>query len=323
MNFGIISAANIAIKVTNAINSTKTSKVVAISSRNLEKAKKFAEENNIEKYFGSYDELLNLKEIDAIYIPLPTSLCAEWCIKAAKAKKHVLCDKPLSNVKDVKEILKTCKENGVQFMDNTMFLHHDRTKILKSKEVQEKIGDIKHIQCSLSFLLDDDSNIRLKKELEPQGALGDLGWYCVKFILHFYNWELPEQLFATGNYKNNDKNNVLTGLNAILWFKNGRKAQFDISFEMSRRQIALVTGTKSSFRLDNFVTAGDGKMSYEIASGRNFIKHEVDECVQEKNLIETFSNKISEEWGEQSLKTQIVIDSLEESATKESIISIQ
>jgi len=129
MNFGIISSANIAVKVTNAINSTKTSKVIAISSRNLEKAKKFAEENKIEKYFGSYEELLNLKEIDAVYIPLPTGLCSEWCIKAAKAKKHVLykkkknsffsrCDKPLSNIKDAQEILKTCKENNVQFMDN-------------------------------------------------------------------------------------------------------------------------------------------------------------------------------------------------------------
>ena len=204
-----------------------------------------------------------------------------------------------------------------------MFLHHSRTKILKSKEVQETIGEIKHIQCSLSFILDDQSNIRYNKELESQGVLGDLGWYCVKFILLFYNWELPEKLFATGKYLNDDKKNVLTGLNAILWFKNDRKAQFDISFEMSRRQTALVTGTKSCFRLDNFVTAGDGKMTYEIASGREFIKHGVDECIQEKNLIETFSKKISEEWGEQTLKTQIVLDHLQESSLKETIIYIK
>jgi D-xylose 1-dehydrogenase (NADP+, D-xylono-1,5-lactone-forming) len=90
MNFGIIGAANIAIKVSKAINSTEKSKVVAIASRDIEKAKKFASENGIPNYFGSYEEILEFKEVDAIYIPLPTSLCTEWCIKAAKAKKHIL-----------------------------------------------------------------------------------------------------------------------------------------------------------------------------------------------------------------------------------------
>lgn len=90
MNFGIISTANIAIKVSRAIFQTGDSKVVAIASRSLEKAKEFAQKNNIPKFYGSYEEILNDKDVQAIYIPLPTSLCKEWCIKSAKAKKHVL-----------------------------------------------------------------------------------------------------------------------------------------------------------------------------------------------------------------------------------------
>lgn len=90
MNFGIISTANIANKVTKAIFQTGDSKVVAVSSRSIQKAKEFAEKNNIPKYYGSYEEILKDKEVQAVYIPLPTTLCKDWCIESAKAKKHIL-----------------------------------------------------------------------------------------------------------------------------------------------------------------------------------------------------------------------------------------
>jgi hypothetical protein len=129
-------------------------------------------------------------------------------------------------------------------------------------------------------------------------------------------------VFSTAKFLNNDKNEVITSLNAILWFENDKMAQFDISFDMSRRQSALVTGSISSFRLDNFITAGEGELTYEIFKDRDYIQYNVNPCIQEKVVIETFSNKISNEWGNQSLKTQIVLDALEESALKETVISI-
>ena len=90
MKFGILSTAKIANKVSKAIHGSKYGTLMAVASRNLEKAKEFAKENNIPKYYGSYDELLNDSDIDAIYVPLPTNLAAEWCIKIANAGKHVL-----------------------------------------------------------------------------------------------------------------------------------------------------------------------------------------------------------------------------------------
>jgi hypothetical protein len=138
----------------------------------------------------------------------------------------------------------------------------------------------------------------------------------------FYDWNLPQKVFSTAKFLNDDKNEVITSLNAILWFEDNKMAQFDISFDMSRRQSALVTGSTSSFRLDNFITAGDGQLTYEISKDRDYIQYTINPCIQERAVIESFTNKISNEWGEQSLKTQIVLDALEESSLKETVISI-
>jgi D-xylose 1-dehydrogenase (NADP+, D-xylono-1,5-lactone-forming) len=90
MKFGILGVAGISKKVAKAIINSTNSKLIAISSRNIEKSKKFAEEFNIPNYYGSYEELLQNEEVEAVYIPLPTTMCLEWVILSAKAKKHVL-----------------------------------------------------------------------------------------------------------------------------------------------------------------------------------------------------------------------------------------
>jgi len=90
LRFGFISTARIGIKVAKGIGESSFAINYAVASRDLEKAQKFAKENDFQHAFGSYDELLNCPDIDAVYIPLPTCLKEEWAIKAAKAKKHVL-----------------------------------------------------------------------------------------------------------------------------------------------------------------------------------------------------------------------------------------
>ncbi len=94
---------------------------VAVASRSLENAKEFAKLNNLQKAYGSYDELLNDPEIDAVYIPLPTGLRAEWVFKAARAGKHVLADKPIRNAEEVQLMRKECEKNNVLFMG--MLIH--------------------------------------------------------------------------------------------------------------------------------------------------------------------------------------------------------
>src|SRR5688500_3092989 len=98
IRWGILSAARIAESaLVPAIHAAKNSELIAVASRDMEKGKAFAQRCTIPQVYGSYEELLAAPDIDAIYIPLPNGLHAEWSIKAAQAGKHVLCEKPLAS----------------------------------------------------------------------------------------------------------------------------------------------------------------------------------------------------------------------------------
>ncbi|KAF5196215.1 dTDP-3,4-didehydro-2,6-dideoxy-alpha-D-glucose 3-reductase, partial [Thalictrum thalictroides] len=135
IRFGIIGCAQIARKVSRAIDLSPNSTIYAIGSRSIEKANKFAADNGFSdtvKIYGSYDEVLNDPNVDAVYMPLPTSLHVQWGVLAAEKKKHLLIEKPTAlSVADLDLILEACRSNGVQFMDGTMWLHHPRTTKMK------------------------------------------------------------------------------------------------------------------------------------------------------------------------------------------------
>ncbi|KAF3680065.1 putative transcription repressor KAN1-like [Capsicum annuum] len=132
IHFGIIGCAEIARKVSRAIYLSPNSTLHAIASRSIEKANNFAIKNNLLsnslKIYGSYSELLDDPLVDAVYMPLPTSLHLHWAICAAEKKKHLLLEKPTAlNVEELDKIVDACEKNGVQFMDASMWYHHPRT----------------------------------------------------------------------------------------------------------------------------------------------------------------------------------------------------
>ena len=112
--FGVLGTANIARKIANAISRSKNASLHAIASRSLDKARAWGAEFSVPVAFGSYEELLACPEVDAVYIPLPTSMHLEWSVKAANAGKHVLCEKPVcGNAADMRAIVDACKANKV------------------------------------------------------------------------------------------------------------------------------------------------------------------------------------------------------------------
>lgn len=131
VRFGILGCANIARKLARAIALAPNATIRAIASRSLEKAEKFAAENNLPasvRIYGNYDEIMEDSVVDAVYIPLPTSLHVQWAVTAANKKKHVIVEKPAAlDVAELDRILEACESNGVQFMDGSMWLHHPRT----------------------------------------------------------------------------------------------------------------------------------------------------------------------------------------------------
>ncbi|KAF3652463.1 putative 17.9 kDa class I heat shock protein-like [Capsicum annuum] len=135
VRFGILGCANIARKVSRAIALAPNALISAIGSRSIEKATAYAKENgypSTTKIYGSYEAVLDDPEVDAVYVPLPTSLHVKWAVLAAQKKKHVLLEKPVAlNVKELDVILEECESNGVQYMDATMWMHHPRTAKMK------------------------------------------------------------------------------------------------------------------------------------------------------------------------------------------------
>lgn len=159
IRFGILGCANIARKVSRAMLLSPNTTISAIGSRSLNKATAFALENHFPdsaKVYGSYDAVLDDPDVDAVYVPLPTSLHLQWAVLAAEKKKHILLEKPVAlNVGELDMILEACESSGVQFMDATMWMHHPRT--VKMKDIlcdQQKFGQLKsviyfcfHISC--------------------------------------------------------------------------------------------------------------------------------------------------------------------------------
>lgn len=135
IRFGIMGCADIARKVSRAIHLAPNATLQAVASRSVQKAKQFAIKNGLAetvKIYGSYNELLDDPSVDAVYMPLPTSLHAHWAVSAAEKKKHLLLEKPTAlNVDELDKILDACEKNGVQFMDASMWYHHPRTAKMK------------------------------------------------------------------------------------------------------------------------------------------------------------------------------------------------
>lgn len=205
IRWGILSTAEIARKNWKAISNSGNAIVAAVASRDPAKSRKFIAECQAEVPFdvvpralGSYEELIASPDIDAIYIPLPTGLRKEWVLRAA-AGKHVLCEKPCApNLGDLNEMIAACRKHAVQFMDGVMFMHSRRLDAMRQVlDDGSSVGNFRRIQSAFSFRAPESffsGNIRAHSGLEPQGCLGDLGWYCLRFTLWATRWRLPRHV---------------------------------------------------------------------------------------------------------------------------------
>lgn len=353
LRWGILSTANIARKNWKAIRNSGNSAVVAVASRDAARSRKFIDECQAEapfpttpKAYGTYDELLADREVDAVYIPLPTGLRKEWVIKAAIAGKHIICEKPCAaSMAELTEMLDVCRQQRVQFMDGVMFMHSQRLNALRDTfDDAEQFGEMRRIHASFSFLADDNffaSNIRANSVLEPYGCLGDLGWYCIRFALWARNEQLPRRV--TGRILSEvtppgSPAAVPTEFSGELFFDDEVSCGFHCSFRAHDEQWVTVSGTKGYVRIADFVLPFFGN---EIGFDLNNAKFNVAGCdfnmeerrrrltipeysnshptSQETNLFRDFARQIAlgkknEIWPTLALQTQQVMTACFESA---------
>src|SRR5581483_3091641 len=149
-----------------------------------ERARQAAAAAGIPVSHGSYEALLDDPAIDAVYIPLPNTLHAEWTMKAAERGKHVLCEKPLApTAAEAQRVVDFCRAKGVHLLDGFMWPHHRRTARLKEFLDGGGIGAVRRVAGAFTFRMEplDPANIRLRPDLAG-GSLLDVGCYPVHGI---------------------------------------------------------------------------------------------------------------------------------------------
>jgi xylose dehydrogenase (NAD/NADP) len=179
VHVGLLSTARINRKILAGAAGTDEVDVVAVASRDGERARAYAAEHGLARPHGSYEELLADPGVDAVYISLPNSLHVEWSIRALEAGKHVLCEKPLTRRPDEAErAFDAADRAGRLLMEAFMWRHHPQTKQLAELVADGSIGELRLVRSAFTFPLTELANIRLQRALEG-GSLMDVGCYCV------------------------------------------------------------------------------------------------------------------------------------------------
>lgn len=241
ISWGVLSTANIAVeKVIPAMKKSEASVVEAIASRSVERAASVADSLDIPTSYGSYEELLAAPGIEAVYIPLPNHLHAEWTIAAAKAGKHILCEKPLAMTSDTaRTMIEACDAASVYLMEAFMYRLHPLW--VKAMELidQGVIGEVRAVRTVFSYFNDDPGDIRNITETGG-GALFDIGCYAVSVARMVFDSE-PTNVKSSIMRDDRFGTDVLTS--AVLDF-GGRHATFVCSTQMEPDQRVDIYGTE-------------------------------------------------------------------------------
>lgn len=254
IRWGILSTAKIGLKqVIPAMQKGQYIDVVAIASRDIEKAQSAANELGIPKVYSSYEALLADADVDAIYNPLPNNLHVPYTIKALQAGKHVLCEKPIGmNATEGEQLSEAAKQYPhLKVMEAFMYRFHPQWQKAKQIVNDGLLGEVKTIHAFFSYFNDDAANIRNKPETGG-GALMDIGCYCISFPRFILNSE-PQSVISIIDRDPVMQTDRLTS--GMLAFNNSVSATFTCSTQLEPYQRVNIFGTKGRLEIEIPVNA--------------------------------------------------------------------
>lgn len=246
INWGLISTADINGKLLAGAALSDEVVILAVGSRDADRAAAYARQHGIERAYGSYDELLADPDIQAVYNPLPNTMHSEWSIRALEAGKHVLCEKPFSShPQEVADAFDVADRTGLVLSEAFMWRHNPQTKKLAELVAGGAVGELRLIRSTFSYALFDADNIRLRTDVEG-GALMDVGCYCISGSRLLGG----EPIAATGRQYTGPSGTdwLFTG---ILEFPNDVLATFDCATCLTSRDELEAVGTEGSLFLDD------------------------------------------------------------------------
>jgi xylose dehydrogenase (NAD/NADP) len=239
LNWGLLSTAHINRALIPAVRGSSRSRLAAVASRTQATAEAYAREWRIPQAHGSYEALLENAKIDVVYVSLPNHLHAEWAIRALRAGKHVLCEKPLAlSVTEVDAMARAARDSGRVLAEAFLYRHHPQT--LKVKELVDSgtVGSPQMIRGAFSFSLGRAQDIRLDKE-KGGGSIWDVGCYPISFARMLAGAE-PEEVFGWQILGPGGVDEMFVGQ---LLFPNKIMAQFDCSFRSPPRSFMEIVGS--------------------------------------------------------------------------------
>ena len=322
VRWGVISTAKIGRDhVIPAILKAKGASLYAIASRDSQRAQSIANTFGALQNFGSYDELLNSENVDAVYIPLPNSEHVFWSERAARKGKHVLCEKPIAlKTEDIEDLIQVEIDTGVFISEAFMITYHPQWAKVRELLSSNKIGALKRIQAAFTKFNNSPSSLRNQLELGG-GALPDIGGYPLVASRFATNSE-PMLVSAEVKYDQGFKTDVYAS--AQIKFKD-----FELSFycstQMSLHQNMIFHGEKGRIEVHTpFNPPIDGTSVISMHSQNNTLtdQYEFAKIDQYKLQIEQFSSAIKNNSRKKifnlsnSKNNQKVIDAIYKSALK-------
>ena len=245
LNWGLLSTAKINRALIKPLNASKRTRLLAVASRSISSAEAYAREWNIPRAHGSYEALLADPEIDVIYNSLPNHLHAEWTIKALRAGKHVLCEKPFAlNLAEVDAMSQAAHETGKVLAEAFMYFHHAQT--LKIKEIVESgvLGKLQLIKGAFTFTLTREGNYRWMEEMGG-GSIWDVGCYPISFARMIVGAE-PVEVFGWQLTGQGGSDESFFGQ---MRFKDEVHMQFDCGFRSPSRSFIEIVGTDATLNI--------------------------------------------------------------------------
>ncbi len=291
VRWGVLSTANIGVaKVLPAMQRGAYCEIAAIASRDLAKAQATAAQLGIPKAYGSYEELLADPAIDAIYNPLPNHLHVPWSVKAIKAGKHVLCEKPIAlTAAEARELVDAAQQHPqVKVMEAFMYRHHPQWQRTRQIVQAGGIGELRTIQSFFSYFNDDPGNIRNQADIGG-GGLMDIGCYNISLSRFIFDAE-PRRVCGLIEYDPQLKTDRLAS--GMLDFERGT-ATFTCSTQLTSYQRVNIFGTSGRIEIEipfNAPPDRPCRMWHQHAGGTEEITFEV--CDQYTLQGDLFSQAI-------------------------------
>ncbi|SHH98200.1 Gfo/Idh/MocA family protein [Clostridium grantii] len=314
IKWGILAPGGISHSFVKGLKSLEDAEIYAVASRSEERAKEFGEKYDIEKCYGSYEELINDEQVEVIYIATPHNFHKKYSIECLKAGKAVLCEKSVAmNTEELEEILACAKQENVFFMEAmwTRFLPITEKIIEIIKE--GTIGDIKMMRTDFSFNAPYKPEQRLFNAKLAGGALLDVGIYPISYSSMFINGDVT-------NIKSSayiGETNVDEQDSALLSYENGEMASLTFGLITDGSKDSWIIGTKGKIYIPNFwyaekaeIYKGNEKIK-EInlphnVNGYEYEAQEVMSCLKDGKIE---SSKRT--WND-TLKVMKIMDSLRE-----------